>query len=491
MMSFGNQGVVVEYDSLTGRGWLQPDQSGTAKIPFTYEAQPGENVLGRQVFFTPARPRPGQPPRDASIMLLAESEPTPNPEPVAPPASTSVVATTPTPTEKSQTPATNSLRLRRLRKMVDNTQFMQSYTRDKANFVDYVAGRQQGQDIIEEYAYDLSGHYRDGSGNIQGRVNLVAKPNPPLDANPGLLLDKYIGFEWEKRQDVPGQKYWLKGAFVPHYHNTTHTNEYQYAFEYYRARWESLVEHYQPAQSDLKVAWRLAMHLGRESVLENATVALQRSFGFPLLPGQSLKGIAHAYAEYLLRVAIGLVTTETEERQEVLVKWKSDLFEGCDSEQNNWLPALERVKKLFGSLVLAEDKDLKKQITAKANPAQIEAIEKLLKSELEQGRLIFFDAIPVAAPDAKQKWLKLDVLTPHFGDWYSGKTPVPSDNQNPVPVQFLTVPAPTKFSFAVGLVRREDDKKLTALGLKLLREGLTELGAGAKTAAGYGQLIEA
>lgn len=61
MMSFGNQGVVVEYDSLTGRGWLQPDQSGTAKIPFTYEAQPGENVLGRQVFFTPARPRPRGP----------------------------------------------------------------------------------------------------------------------------------------------------------------------------------------------------------------------------------------------------------------------------------------------------------------------------------------------------------------------------------------------------------------------------------------------
>lgn len=300
---------------------------------------------------------------------------------------------------------------------------------------------------------------------------------------------------------MPGKSYWLKEAFVPHYLNTVNTNEYWYAFLHHRCRWEELVKHYRAEVVERKVSWRLAMHLGRESVLENVTIALHPALGFPYLPGQSLKGIAHAYAEYLLRIATGLLDVGEEEKQGVLKDWQNDLFAGCSS--GNWLPALRRVKALFGSILhqnKSEENDstkLKGQFKTAIN-RELETVQegqvkkKLIKErdDFAQGQLIFFEAMPFPEKnEVERKWLKLDVLTPHFKDWYDGIQP-PSDNQSPNPIYFLTVPNPVKFSLAVGLVGSNVDKEQAKLGLKLLCAGLDDFGAGAKTAAGYGQLVE-
>lgn len=94
------------------------------------------------------------------------------------------------------------------------------------------------------------------------------------------------------------------------------------------------------------------------------------------------------------------------------------------------------------------------------------------------GKAVFWDAIPLPEPD--KPLLELDVLNPHFPDYYrsAGEEP-PGEWQSPVPIFFLAVPAGTAFLFAVG------GEKATE-AWDYLHLGLTELGTGAKTTLGYG-----
>lgn len=101
---------------------------------------------------------------------------------------------------------------------------------------------------------------------------------------------------------------------------------------------------------------------------------------------------------------------------------------------------------------------------------------------LQAGEIIFFDAIPITRPT-----FKLDVMNPHYPEYYQGDKP-PADWQNPVPIYFLTV-TNTTFLFTVA-ARTEEGRKYLGTVLKWLKDGLYDLGVGAKTAAGYGYFEE-
>ncbi|ADI14574.1 type III-B CRISPR module RAMP protein Cmr6 [Truepera radiovictrix] len=98
------------------------------------------------------------------------------------------------------------------------------------------------------------------------------------------------------------------------------------------------------------------------------------------------------------------------------------------------------------------------------------------------GSVVFLDAIPTAPVQ-----LKADVMTPHYGPWYRGEAP-PADWHSPVPVPFLVVEQEQTFLFGVlprrnGGQGREDCEAVRGW----LKEALCWLGAGAKTAVGYGR----
>jgi CRISPR-associated protein Cmr6 len=95
----------------------------------------------------------------------------------------------------------------------------------------------------------------------------------------------------------------------------------------------------------------------------------------------------------------------------------------------------------------------------------------------QQGKIIFFDAYPVERIN-----LKVDVMTPHYPDYYS-KGVEPADWQSPNPIKFLTVEK-TKFQFYIAC--EKDDKALLEKALNWLKETLRNSGIGAKTAIGYG-----
>ncbi|GIX15055.1 MAG: hypothetical protein KatS3mg118_3014 [Paracoccaceae bacterium] len=102
------------------------------------------------------------------------------------------------------------------------------------------------------------------------------------------------------------------------------------------------------------------------------------------------------------------------------------------------------------------------------------------------GSVIVFDALPT-----KPATLMAEVLTPHDGGWRQGNAPAPSDWHSPVPIPFLVVAPGAQFRFAVAPrpgagTGRED----VALFMDWLKEALDWIGAGAKTAVGFGRFLQ-
>jgi CRISPR-associated protein Cmr6 len=101
------------------------------------------------------------------------------------------------------------------------------------------------------------------------------------------------------------------------------------------------------------------------------------------------------------------------------------------------------------------------------------------KGREQAGDVIFFDAIPTQVPR-----LKLDVMNPHYSEYYRGGSTPPADWLSPVPVYFLTVER-TPFLFALA-ARQKEANGLVVTVSAWLKAALSELGVGAKTATGYG-----
>jgi CRISPR-associated protein Cmr6 len=101
------------------------------------------------------------------------------------------------------------------------------------------------------------------------------------------------------------------------------------------------------------------------------------------------------------------------------------------------------------------------------------------------GSVVFLDGLPTE-PVA----LDADVMTPHYGPWYQGeKNALPADWHSPTPIPFLSVAPGQTFVFAVLPRNRsnQQDQEDCKKAAGLLKEALETLGAGAKTAVGYGQ----
>ncbi|MDI6809665.1 MAG: type III-B CRISPR module RAMP protein Cmr6 [Candidatus Eisenbacteria bacterium] len=110
----------------------------------------------------------------------------------------------------------------------------------------------------------------------------------------------------------------------------------------------------------------------------------------------------------------------------------------------------------------------------------------------ESGRIIFFPAYPCLRPD--QAFLELDVMTPHYKEYYDDPSNPPADWYNPVPLHFLTVPVGVKYCFRLAdrhnLAEKETPDNLLGKAMSILKSALTEHGVGAKTAVDYGYFKE-
>lgn len=171
---------------------------------------------------------------------------------------------------------------------------------------------------------------------------------------------------------------------------------------------------------------RLVAGLGYDGPLE-VGFSLHPLYGFPYLPGSSIKGLVRSYV------------------REVVVA------------EERATP--EDLHRLFG------------------NPPEATAQDE------QRGVLSFEDAVPAAGESLK---LEVDVMTPHYSPYYTGDAgALPGDWHQPTPVPFLTVRAGSVFSFSVTAPGAADAQQAAVW----MEEALARRGAGAKTRAGYGTFL--
>ncbi|MGH3119533.1 MAG: type III-B CRISPR module RAMP protein Cmr6 [Streptosporangiaceae bacterium] len=177
--------------------------------------------------------------------------------------------------------------------------------------------------------------------------------------------------------------------------------------------------------------WRLAVGLGNRANAHEIGLSLHGTYGWPVIPGSSLKGLAAAWA------------LESKAKAEDMAR-------------------------IFGA----------------PRPGGADGERK--PASAGRGSVRFLDAIP----DGARVTVAVDVLTPHVKPYYDATAadsrkplPPPGEYHSPVPVSFLTVSG----AFSVDLYGPEDCDDVD-LAAQWLTEAGSELGAGAKTAAGYGYL---
>jgi len=146
------------------------------------------------------------------------------------------------------------------------------------------------------------------------------------------------------------------------------------------------------------------------------------------------------------------------------------------------------VKGLVRSWVEMNEDELSEEKKYKRLQKWFGSVEKDSDSE-QVGAFIFFDAIPEKPPQ-----LICDIMTPHMGKWYEsgGKSlksdSVPGDWHDPTPIPFLAVKN-ASFIFHIAPRQAKDYKEIEDVFIAL-SNALMWLGAGAKTAAGYGYMTE-
>ena len=193
-------------------------------------------------------------------------------------------------------------------------------------------------------------------------------------------------------------------------------------------RWQHMVKSLPHSQTFIaSPEWRMVVGLGQSSILETS-MTCDRITGIPIIPGSALKGLAASYA--------------------MLCELEKATRDDAETDP--------KFKAIFGT-------------------------------QGETGSVIFLDAVPTQLPK-----LEVDIMNNHHPDYYSdntGQTP-PAPWDSPNPVYFLTLGQESKFAFAVASRDGQEKKQvLVEQAFEWLRCGLSELGIGAKTAAGYGYML--
>ena len=202
-------------------------------------------------------------------------------------------------------------------------------------------------------------------------------------------------------------------------------------FKAWRERWEKTTQAAGARSFKLKTEWRLIAGLGRKGMLEVGFTF--NRYGFPCLPGSSVKGLARAYALLEIAKALGEKKFKHEEKSKEkdspLNKLEDALLEDVES----------KFEKAFD--VFQPSHDAKQMARA---------FRAIFGTTGNAGKVIFFDAIP-----SETCALDLDIMNPHYPDYYKeGSNEPPANWQSPIPVYFLAIAPGSEFHFARSEERR-------------------------------------
>jgi len=217
-------------------------------------------------------------------------------------------------------------------------------------------------------------------------------------------------------------------------------------------RHEKLLKNAEARMGEAGPQFRCIVGLGDRGARE-VGIRLDHLYGFPIIPGSSLKGVARMRGLVAVFDALGgSVPTVGENKP----------LEQLEADIENYTPgATNRPAYLNGQPL-------------------VESFRRCFGTQGEVGAAIFFDALP------SKVVLELDIMNPHYPEYYKaqGKNKPPADYQSPIPIYFLAVGKESRFRF--GVAARKGDTTSRDQAWKWLCGGLTDLGVGAKTTSGYG-----
>ena len=247
--------------------------------------------------------------------------------------------------------------------------------------------------------------------------------------------------------------------------------------------------------------------LGNEHPLDNG-FAFLNPYGLPYLPGSGVKGVVRRAAEELAHKDF-YGTPGTWTLPDI---WRLFGFEPWQppkdtSARDSW------EDRIAGFLVSKEEIDdilnwvlpegganaakLRQRLDEQDSDVQRLRIVLMECTRPAQGALEFWDVIPKISG----KHLDVEIMTPHHSHYYQGKkhrgSSTPHDSGKPIPINFLTVPPESAFSFHVrcdpSRLNRTAGHLVQGERWKTLVEAAFEyafdwLGFGAKTAVGYGAM---
>lgn len=258
------------------------------------------------------------------------------------------------------------------------------------------------------------------------------------------FFDQYNSTGWDvlkptTNNNAMGSTHWL----LEHFNSRKVGTPAQ--LEQYRDSQNKLAEMLGGKSLVCKAGWHFVTGMGNSHPVENG-FAWHPTLGVPYLTGAAVKGLVRSYIETNLRTDDA---ANNPDKETLLFEW-------------------------FGST----HKD------PQAPGYQSQA-----------GELIFFDALPV-----EPVLLGVDVMTPHMGKWYekgasepNKPDTIPADWHDPVPVSFLVAnDISLQFSFAFRQYANTKDRPVIDLSdvTEALERVLVEMGAGGKTATGYGEMVE-
>ncbi len=303
----------------------------------------------------------------------------------------------------------------------------------------------------------------------------------------GLLLDKftpYAKYKYKERgEEHEGYRLgpknlkrdWLKDALQ----SAAKSRVAPTVLQAQRDRQLEMVQAACGSYALLLTASPLIVGLGAGHVLETA-ITLDRNTGAPLIPGSALKGLTRTVG--LVSVAESFSLSEIDWLAEVrrdeetvppkLVRLEQWIMAFEDLSTRDALECLaDEVLELDSTTLSIDKRTLRLAADFRA----------VFGTTDHAGAIVFLDGL--YAGDRLPKY-HIDIMNPHFPKYYTGDSP-PSDDQNPVPVPYLTVASGQLFVFAI-LPRTPDAAPLVKRAGVWLIRGLKEFGVGAKTAQGYG-----
>jgi CRISPR-associated protein Cmr6 len=262
--------------------------------------------------------------------------------------------------------------------------------------------------------------------------------------NPALIFGKFIPYTLEKKEENENKDKYLQLVIKETnflLQNTNLLKSLHERIEHWIKNTGNNLEKF-----EAKTSWRLIIGLGASHPQETS-MTLHHIYGIPYIPGSAIKGVTRHWA----------------------------VLKFADNNRKDNEKFEDVIKRIAGALESGND------LNIEVDKITFKDLIDIFGTQEKQGKVIFFDAYPVGEIN-----LKIDVMNPHYSEYYSKGQP-PTDWQNPVPIKFLAVEKDTRFRFYLASNMKDDpDKNLVTKAKQLLSEALKNYGIGAKTSLGYG-----